>query len=222
MKKNKTRKGDASTRQLIINEAARLMYQEGVTQYYSAKHTAARRVLSGGGKVVSIRNPSHLPSNGEIADAVDALADFYEGEYRTTQLFTMRLLALELMQQLTLFSPRLIGSVSTGRIKKSSDIDIHVFTDDIELLQQHIKILGLHYTMGDVTITQSGRLKSYTHLYIEAQYPVELSVYANSEIRIRGRSSTDGKPIVRMSASGLIDVISDEHPQQWQHYLEHP
>ena len=45
------------------------------------------------------------------------------------QLNEMRQIAIKVMRKLSDFSSRLIGSVSTGRIRESSDIDIHVFVD---------------------------------------------------------------------------------------------
>lgn len=219
MKKTKVSKGDLKTRQLITREAARLMYQEGVSQYHTAKFMAARSVLSGGGKSAYIRNPSHLPSNGEINEAVDALAELHEGDTRYSQLFAMRILALEYMQKLERFSPRLIGSVSTGRIKKTSDIDIHIFTDDMEALLLYLDCQGWQYETANITVSQNGILKAYTHIYIDSEYPIELSVYSNNEIRIRGRSSTDGKPIIRVSAAKLLELILNEHEEQWQRYI---
>ena len=220
MKKTRKSRGDLKSRQLIINEAARLMYQEGVSQYHTAKTMAARKVLSGGGRKMCIKSVSSLPSNGEISEAVNSLAEFHEGELRGSQLFSMRILALELMQQLEHVSPRLIGSVSTGRVRKTSDIDIHVFTDDIESLLSHIKSMAWHYVTDAVTVSQNGVLREYTHIYIDEQYPVELSVYSRNDIRVRTRSSTDGKPIVRLGSNALLDLILTEHNEQWALYTE--
>ena len=38
----------------------------------------------------------------------------------------------------------------------------------------------------------------YTHIYLQADSPVELSVYPRAELRVVSRSSTDGKPIKRL------------------------
>ncbi len=206
-------------RQLITHEAARLIYEEGVSQYHTAKSMAFKNVLSAGGRAPNYRNPSFLPSNGEICEAVNRLADLYEGEARQNRLFDMRVLALECMRQLSEFSPRLIGSVSTGNIKNSSDIDIHIFTDNIEELLSHLASLGWAYERDDITIAQQGTYKQYTHLYIDRGYPVELSVYTEKDIRIRTRSSTDGKPIVRYSVNKLLELILVEHGEQWHQLL---
>ncbi|PCK08815.1 MAG: hypothetical protein COA42_07375 [Alteromonadaceae bacterium] len=131
MKKNQYSKGNPQLRQLLIQESARLMYEEDITQYHTAKWRAAKHVFSrGGAKFGKIRN-CDLPSNGEISQAVHELAQLYEGEKMEENLLAMRMLALDVMARLAAFSPGLIGSVSSGRIKQNSDVDIHVFTDSI-------------------------------------------------------------------------------------------
>src|SRR5205823_10023860 len=108
-------------------------------QYFTAKRIAARRLL---GKVAGKRmryRPADLPSNGEIRDALLALAELAEGSRRTRRLFAMRVLALEAMRAIAPFEPRLIGSVSTGHIRRGSDIDIQVFTDHEESLETHLR-----------------------------------------------------------------------------------
>ena len=83
------------------------MYEEGVSQFFDAKQLAAKRLLGQGqgqGKRMRFR-PKDLPSNGEIADELQLLARFNEGDQNQVQLFQMRVTALEVMQQLDEFSP---------------------------------------------------------------------------------------------------------------------
>src|SRR5947209_16146 len=94
----------------VAAEAARLMYEEGVKQYFTAKRLAAKRLLGRvGGRRLRYR-PSDLPSNGEIRDALLAIAELAEGSKRRRRLFAMRVIALEAMRDLAPFEPRLIGS----------------------------------------------------------------------------------------------------------------
>jgi predicted nucleotidyltransferase len=114
------------------------------------------------------------------------------------RLLAMRATAIAIMEDLAPFQPRLIGSVSTGRIRKDSDIDLHVFTDNIEELEQHLYDLQWLYQKNQVLMKQNNQFIEYTHIYIDADFPVELSVYPLQSLRVRGRSSTDGKPIIRL------------------------
>jgi len=219
MKNNKHSKGNPQLRTMLTREAARLMYEEDIKQYHDAKRIAAKRLFGRGKKgTVQVRTKD-LPTNGEIADEVATLARFHEGNNIDDQLFAMRVTALGIMLDLKPFSPRLIGSVSTGRVRKGSDIDLHVFADDHEQLETHIRSLGWAYEERNITIQKDGKLIDFTHIYIDKQFPIELSIYPRTELRIRGKSSTDGKPIIRLSYDALLQRIIDDHGIAWSEYL---
>lgn len=188
---------------LMIQECAKLMYFEGVTQYFDAKRIAAKRICKS--------KNQFFPSNGEILEAVYQLSLQDQDFDRADTLFRMRLKALEMMHLLDCFSPRLIGSVRTGKIKRSSDIDLHVFCDDIELLTTYLTDDKVLFEQNEVLIMKNNKPKLYQHIYIVNEFNIELSVYSVNELKVTSRSSTDGKPIVRMSQSKLERVIEQEH-----------
>ena len=198
-------------RKLLTREAARLMYEDGVDQYLDAKRIASKRLLG--------KETKYLPSNGEIADELQRISRFHQADTHQSTLFEMRLLALDIMEKLALFRPRLIGSVSTGRIRQGSDIDIHVFSDHQEALYLHLDALEWQYDTRQVWIQRGNQQVEYTHVYFDEQYPVELSVYPSNDIRITGRSSTDGKRINRISVSRLRTLIEEEHPEEWFQHI---
>lgn len=213
------RYGPGGLRGAIAAEAARLMYEEGVKQYFTAKRLASKRIL---GRVEARRvrfRPADLPSNGEIRDALLALAELAEGPGRTRRLFAMRVVALNAMRDLDDFEPRLIGSVSTGHIRRGSDIDLHVFTDDEDTLLTHVRNLGWVHETERVSILKFGEVREYTHVHVKLDYEVELTVYARRELRFRPRSSTDGKPIVRMKPAALEALLAAEHTDAWRRWL---
>lgn len=204
MRKNtsRTHKTPNQIRQTLAKEAARLMYEEGVSQYFDAKRMAAKRLFGQNGKKGMQYRPKDLPSNGEISIEIANLVELLEDD-REERLSAMRATALILMKALEPFHPRLIGSVSTGRVRKGSDIDLHVFTDDIEQLEQHLHHLQWQFDKKQVVIRHGKEFIEYTHIYVEADFPVELSVYTLKELRVTGRSSTDLKPIKRLK---IVDV----------------
>lgn len=218
MKRNKTQGVHDQLRRRLVQEAARLMYEEGVSQYLDAKQLAAKRLLSQGqGKRPRYR-PQELPSNGEIADELRLLAQFHEGDRNRQQLFEMRLVALDLMEVLAEFRPRLIGSVSTGRVRRSSDIDLQLFCDRIEAVEAQLYGLDWPFDTKQVCVQHSGRMTEYRHIYLHREYPVELSIYPLNEIRVRRRSSTDGRPIVRLSRERLLERLFAEHAEAWHEH----
>lgn len=213
------RMGPGGLRGAIAGEAARLMYEEGVKQYFTAKRLAAKRLLGRVGGRRTRYRPQDLPSNGEIRDALLAIAEYAEGSGRTRRLFAMRAVALRAMKALEPFEPRLIGSVSTGHIRRGSDIDLHVFSDDEDALMEHLKALDWRWETERVSIMKGGVMRDFLHVHVQDAFELELTVYPRRDLRFRPRSSTDGKPIVRVKAHALEALIAEEHAVEWQRYL---
>jgi hypothetical protein len=131
----------------------------------------------------------------------------------------MRVLALKAMRSIEVFEPRLIGSVSTGHIRRGSDIDIQVFTLSPEALELHMKGLGWTFESERVTIRKFGEIREYLHYHVVDVVPIELTVYEPRDLRYRPKSSTDGKPIVRMRIAAVEELIARDHPEEWRRYL---
>ncbi len=220
------RRGDSRLRGQVAEEAARLMYEEGVKEYFVAKRMAAKRILgrSAGGtpgrRRRAGRAPRGLPSNGEIQAALLEMASLAEGDSRRRRLALMRIAALEAMRALEPFSPRLIGSVSTGHVRHGSDVDIQLFGDDVDALREHLYLLGWHYEEKAVSVLKFGEIRNYLHFYVDDVFDLELTIYPSRELRYVPRSSTDGKRIRRLKAGDLASCIENEHPTEWHEYLD--
>lgn len=206
-------------RAALAQLAAQIMYGEDVKQYFTAKRLAAKRLL-GQTNAKSMRyRPQDLPSNGEIKQALLELVTEIEGDGRTQRLFAMRIVALEAMEALIPFTPRLIGSVATGHVRSGSDVDLHVFAWDAADVESHVRDLGWVHETQRVSILKHGKVMEFTHVHIADVFPIELTVYPPSELRNRPRSSTDGKPIVRIRANALRLICEKEHAELWRRYL---
>lgn len=206
-------------RAVLAEEAARLMLEEGVKQYLVAKRIAAKRLLGRDARGARFR-ASDLPSNGEIRDSILALAERSEGKRRTRRLFAMRVTALEVMRAVEAFEPRLIGSVSTGHVRKGSDIDLSMFTRDEGGLEGELCARGWAFERERVSIQKAGKIAEYVHYHVDHDFPVELTIYDPAELRARQRSSTDGKPIVRMRVAEVEALVQREHAEAWERYRE--
>jgi hypothetical protein len=206
-------------RAVLALEAARLMLEEGVKQYFIAKRIAAKRKLGRqGGRRLRFR-PSDLPSNGEIRQAILELSAQSEGHRRTRRLFAMRVIAIEAMRALDGFEPRLIGSVSTGHVRNGSDIDLSIFTRDEGGLEARLREKRWTFERELVSIQKLGKISDYVHYHVADVFSIELTVYAPNDLRLRPRSSTDGKPIVRMRLADVEALTAREHPEEWNDYL---
>ena len=193
-------------RRQIAWEAARMMYLREEREYYHAKLKAARRICRGWVK------PQDLPSNAEIRDQIELLARMYEGEKRTQNLKQMRLEALHLMRLLCRFRPRLIGSTLTGHVRQGSDIDIHVFADSVEAVACVLEQEGVTFQIERKRVKKQGQERIYTHIHIDGQFPVEVTVYPADMAHHVFRSSITGKPMERASIAQLERLMQQEYP----------
>jgi len=144
-----------SARRQVAQEAARLMYSRLYKEYKDAKETAAANL-----------GLSVMPSNYEVAVELDRHAEEMEPN-RQTRLIEMRTIALEIMRTLKEYQPRIIGSVWRGTIRKGSDIDIVLFSlqlNDIQnLLRDTYKVKSAEKSPFFV----EGIPKTSTHIKLE-------------------------------------------------------
>ncbi len=154
-----------STREQVATEAARLLYNRTVKEYKDAKEIAAANL-----------GTRALPSNYEVAVELDRLVEEREGSERLTKLVEMRGIALMVMRKLVEFGPVLIGSVWRGTPRHGSDIDIVVYHEDPEAIQQKLDEYELT-TIEKKDFNVEGLPRTSTHLAYEIKgYPVEVVV----------------------------------------------
>ena len=190
---------------MIACEAARLMYEDGVREYRDAKRKAAKRF--GPEKALSLG--SHLPTNAEIHEELARLIAAREEEVLPERLLRLRLAALSYLEMFAVFSPYLVGSVLSGAVTERSDIDIHLFSDSIEAVENLLKERGMPFETETVPIRKGGVIKDYTHIYLDDEgVMIECSVYPARERRNRTVSSITGKPMERAGATQLKKLIA--------------
>jgi hypothetical protein len=193
-------------RHLIAQEAARLMYEEGVREYRDAKRKAAKQF--GAEKTLALG--SHLPSNAEIHAELERLIGVYEGDVLPARLLHMRLLALRCMEMLAPFRPYLVGSVLSGAITEGSDIDIHLFADSAEEVEEFLREREIPFDSETVTVRRGGEFLEYPHIYLEdEEVEIECSVYPPEDIHRVPRSSITGRPMERANEYRLKKIIAE-------------
>lgn len=191
-------------RQLIAQEAARLMAEEGVREYRDAKRKAARQF--GAAKALALG--SHLPTNAEIHAELQRLIDFRD-EVRPERLLRLRLLALDALEALAPFRPYLVGSVLSGAVTERSDIDLHLFADTPEEVEAYLERQGIPFSSETVTIRHGSEFIDYPHFYLESDgVVVECTVYPSGDRRRSPKSSITGKAMERADAKKLRTIIA--------------
>ncbi|MFL6714425.1 MAG: hypothetical protein ACJ8LN_16090, partial [Sulfurifustis sp.] len=114
-------RGDELKRQRIAAEAARIMAEEGVTDFQMAKRKAAARL-----NLSEVRN---LPGNDEVQAALSEHLRLFHHAETARHADRLRHIAVDAMQFLSEFEPRLVGPVLSGTVTATSDIQLHVSAD---------------------------------------------------------------------------------------------
>lgn len=183
----------------IAQEAAKLLYYKMARDYKQAKKKACDDL-----------NERSFPSNLEVATALDKFADEIEGETRTKLNIRLRQEGLKIMEYLKEFNPRLIGSVWRGTAKKGSDIDIIVFSANIEVVHNRIKrkfkILNAEYSYK----TTKGKTEKYYHVYILLTSGDEVEVVVKDLLSIteKHRCEIYGDYIVGFTIEQLRKILN--------------
>lgn len=137
MTRHERARSSASNRASIAAAAARLMAEDGISDYYHAKKKAARQL--------GLPEHTGLPDNAEVEAELRAYRALYQAEDHAELLLAMRHSALELLELLAAFNPCLTGSVLDGTAGEHSRIDILLFADsakevEIFLLNRNIAV----------------------------------------------------------------------------------
>lgn len=180
------------------------MYFEGVKEYLRAKRKAARQL-----------EVTVYPNNSEIREEVDRLAEQHEGPARAGRLRELRVAAAGIMELLEDFSPRLVGSVLTGHIKSTSDIDLHVFCEDHEAIGDVLLDADFEVEYEVVKTKKGGEFMDFPHYYVDVPAAkVEISVYPPGDLKRPQKSSITHKTMERATLSRLRKLIEETEEEQ--------
>lgn len=194
---------DRRLRELVAQEAARVMYDEGVRDFHLAKRKAAQRL----GAPLS-RN---LPSNSEIEEERRRRQELFDDE-AAEHVRRLREVAIEALRFLERFQPRLVGSVLLGTAGPHSDINIHAYADAAEELLIFLMERGVPHRCGDRRL-RFGDRESYfcpTVSFSAEEVDIEVSVLPVARRTQPPRSNIDGRPMRRASVDELRALLGEQ------------
>jgi len=156
MSKNYEQRRNLMREQLAYN-AARLMAEDGITDYAFAKRKAAKQM--------GASDTHHLPSNQQVDEALRSFRSLYQSTSHPTILHQLREQALAAMCLLAPFHPYLTGSVLSGTAGEQSDINLMLFSDDAKAVLLFLLKHNLEFEDGEWKVRISGHeetVPSYT------------------------------------------------------------
>lgn len=186
----------------IAQEAARILLNEGVTDYQLAKRKASDRLNTGDGS---------LPRNSEIERAVlDHQRLFFTKGYDNA-LTVLRQAALEAMSMLARFHPRLVGSVLEGTAGLHSDINLHVYADVVEEVIFLLMDARVPYRSAERRLRYADDVRYYPALRFPTRgHEADAIVLPVDALKQSPSSPVDGKPMRRANIKQVERLLDSK------------
>jgi hypothetical protein len=199
----KSANGGERVRQLLAQETARIIVDQGVRDYRAAKIKAAERL--------GMRAQGALPGNAEIERAVTEHLRLFGRESHAKLLCMMRETALSAMGLLEAFTPRLVGPVLSGTADANSAVNLHVFADSAEAVSATLTGLGISYRAYERRLkTRRDRTDTFAgYQFHHSDSTVEATVFPVDGIRQAPISPIDGRPMKRADLKAVRGLIDD-------------
>jgi hypothetical protein len=185
----------------VADEAARIMQEQGLRDFRSAKAKALARL--------GLEDHGAMPSNEEIEQALTARNRIFLGEAHGALLGEMRRAALRIMQALEDYQPRLVGAVLNGSATAHSAIELHALCDTVEAVGATLDAIGIpQRPMQRRLRFRRDEVESFPGLRFQARgFDFDVTVFPE---RSRGHSplsAIDGRPMRRANIRELGELL---------------
>jgi hypothetical protein len=197
-------------RQMIAQQAARMMAEDGINDFAYAKKKAGRQL--------GVSESSALPTNAEIEEEIRLYHNIYNADEQPLELAKLRKAALMTMQLFARFNPHLTGSVLDGTAGKFAQTNIHLFADsakDVEifLLSQQIPFDSSEksYRVSDKpSKDKKEKLRKTVPVFtLETELGLQkISVFDVDDMRVAVKRTVDGSNAERADISDLQALLN--------------
>jgi hypothetical protein len=196
-------------RQLIAQQAARMMAEEGIADYAYAKRKASRQL--------GATDINCMPTNAEVEEEIRLFHEIYNSEDQPEYLRQLRSDALFVMQLLERFDPQLTGAVWDGTAGKYAETHIHLFADSLKDVEMFLLNQQIPYETDEKSYRVSasaadkkggGRKKVPMFTLDGPHGAIKLSVFEIDDMRIPTKSPGHGGNADRASINDLKTLIA--------------
>ncbi|MGD8672632.1 MAG: hypothetical protein PVF07_09445 [Thiogranum sp.] len=203
LKANRAAGRDQQMRTRIAQEAARLMSEEGIQDFYAAKRKAAQHL--------GAPDTRNMPRNQEVEVALQEYQRLFRGEQQSGHLRVLREAAVQAMRFLAGFKPRLVGSVLSGTAGRHADINLHLFADTPEEVSLFLmdNSIPFHPAQKRLRISREAWQEFPAYEFMAGEQAVELVVFPSEGRREAPRSPVDGRPMRRARVEEVEALLAD-------------
>lgn len=206
MPRNLSLRAASARRARIAEEAARILIEDGLTDYGCAKRKAALRLGEG-------EHGQHLPTNQEIEQALSLRRRLYAPGWTPEQILKMRQVARRVMNLLLPIQARLTGGALTASGPTATDIELHVFADAPELVAFRLLDAGIDYDLSERRLRFKGAEHNLpVYRFVASGWVVHLTVFQSDDIRQSPLSPVNGRPLQRIGLRELEGLLAAEEP----------
>ncbi len=185
----------------IAAVAARMMAEDGIEDFATAKRKAARQL--------GLADTQFLPTNEEIEAELHLYQSLYQGEEQRERVNFLRSQALAAMEQLAEFKPYLTGPVLRGTAGRYADIDLQVFADSDKELEIFLLNRNIPYQISESRHYSGNQTRVVSVLSMDWQgIPVRVCVYWPEDEHRSVKTSTLGRPLERAGLEAVRTLVA--------------
>jgi hypothetical protein len=185
----------------IAAVAARIMAEDGIEDFATAKRKAARQLGAG--------DTQSLPNNDEIEAQLRMYQSLYQGDEQRDRVRYLRSQALAAMEELAQFNPYLTGPVLKGTAARYADIDLQVFADSGKELEIFLLNRNIPYQTSELRHFSGNQERAVSVLSMDWQgTPVRVAVYGPGDERRSVKTNPLGRPLERAGLEAVRTLVA--------------
>jgi len=176
----------------LAQEAARVMIEDGITDFAAAKRKAADHM--------GVSHTKNLPRNTEIEQARQQYQRLFLGDQQHQRQQQLIAAAVRAMEFLSEFKPLLTGQLLSGIAAPHAAVELHLFADAPE---QVALFLARHNIPADQTTThlrvnRDSSVEIPVYSFMAGETAIELNIFPPEGRRQTPLSRVDGQPMRRL------------------------
>lgn len=193
----------------IAATAARMVAEDGA-DYAGAKRRALRQVLGDAQPASNL-----LPDNAEIEEEVRKYQALFQADSQPAQLRALRVLAVEVMQQLAPFRPYLTGAVLNGTAGVHDDLHLQLFADSAKDVIMFLLDRDVSFEVAETPHFKGARHDPVETLSFHwRKQQVHAELYEMNDLRGALKPRPDGRPQRADLAAVRALLAATDDPQE--------